>query len=122
VAQHLNGKLPRVRETFDRLLRRIEAFGPVTLNPVKTSIQVKSSATFMSIKLKKDRLFIDFFLSNEIDQPPIFKSIRVSKKRVIHFAMLEEPRDVNTRLVRWLRESYQLIEAASKEPHDSAID
>lgn len=113
VAQHLSTKSPRVKETFDCLLRRVEPFGQVTINPVKTSIQFKSSATFLSVVLKKDHLIVHFFLSTETDRPPIFKSIRVSKNRVVHFAVLEGPRDVSARLVKWLKESYDLVGSAS---------
>lgn len=111
---HLKNKSPQVIATFDKLMRELKKLGEITLNPVKTSVQVKAGATFLSIKLKKEYTEIEFQLGEEVDKLPIYKNIRISKNRVLHFAVLKNPQDVNTQLVSWLKKSYELVNKQRK--------
>lgn len=106
---HLKNKSPQVIAIFDKLIREMNKFGEITLNPVKTSVQMRSGATFLSIKPKKDYLEIEFQLGEEVDKLPVYKNIRISKNRVLHFAILKSPQEVNTQLISWLKKSYELI-------------
>jgi len=106
---HLKNKSPQVIVAFNKLMRELEKFGEITLNPVKTSIQVKAGATFLSIRPKKEHMEIEFQLGEEIDKFPVYKNIRISKNRVLHFAILKSPKEVNTQLVNWLKKSYELV-------------
>lgn len=119
LTEHLKNKSPLVKATLDILLQRVQAFGGVTLNPVRTSIQVKSTATFLSIQLKKDRVVVEFFLASAVEEPPIYRLVRLSKGRVLHFAVLEDPSEVDARLLRWVKESYDLV-ARQAEPSTNA--
>ena len=105
---HLRNKSPAVRATLDKLLREARKFGEITVDPVKTAIQLRTSSTFLSIKLKRDHLDLDFQLASAVNTFPIFKTIRISKIRVLHQAVLEGPEDVDGRLMSWLREAYEL--------------
>lgn len=111
--EHLKNKPAVIRMIYDRLIMEVQRFGPYTLNPVKSSIQVKAGATFLSIKPKKERLDIEFSLPREVDKPPITKSFRVSGNRVMTCASLDNVMQVNEQLVDWLKESYELIRAAN---------
>lgn len=109
VEEHLRNRSGAVRMIFDRLMMEAHRFGDITVNPVKTSIKVKAGATFLSIMLKKDRVDVEFFLDREVSKPPIVKSFRVSGRRVLHCATLENFAAVNQELVGWLKESYELV-------------
>lgn len=106
---HIKNKSPQVKATFEKLMQEIRKFGEITLNPVKTSIQVKTVSTFLSIKLKKMNIEIEFQLGGEVNEPPFYKNFRISKNRVLHFAVLKSPEDVNPKLISLLRKSYELI-------------
>jgi len=106
---HLKNKSPQVIATVDKLMRELGKFGEITINPVKTSVQVKAGATFLSIKPKKEYTEIEFQLSEEVDKFPVYKNIRISKNRVLHFAVLKSPQEVNIQLVSWLKKSYELV-------------
>lgn len=109
IDEHFKNRAPHVRATFDKLMAELQKFGRVTINSVKNSIQVKAATTFLSIRPKKDYLAIEFLLSTEVDEFPVYKTFRVSKNRVAHSAVLERPREVNAQLMRWLRCSYKLV-------------
>lgn len=109
VDDHLKNKSAEVQAIVEKLLNAVAKFGDVTLNPVKSSIQVKAGATFLSIKPKKESVEIEFQLDEEIVQYPIYKYFRVSKNRVLHFASLEKKSDINKTLLSLLKKSYVLI-------------
>jgi len=107
--EHLKNKSDQIKATLDRLLQELNKFGKITLNPVKTSIQVKTTSTFLSIKPKKGHVEIEFQLGREVNGFPVYKSFRISKNRVLHFAILKNSHDVNVKLIDLLKESYKLV-------------
>jgi hypothetical protein len=113
VDAHLKNKPAAIRMIYDRIIMEVQRFGPYTLNPVKSSIQVKAGATFLSVKPKRDRVDIEFFLSREEGREPVTKCFRVSGNRVLTCATIDNVMQVNERLVGWIRESYELIRAAN---------
>ena len=106
---HLSKRPDVIRNVIYNLISEIEQFGPVKLNPVKSSIQVKAGATFLSIKPKKDFVELEFQLGEEIDQFPIHKTIRISCNRVLHFIYIQSEDDINDQLMAWLKDSYLLV-------------
>jgi hypothetical protein len=109
VEDHLRGRTPDVRRIVQKLLDAVRGFGDVTLNPVKTSIQLKAGATFLSIRAKKDHVEIEFQSTSEKSAFPVYKSVRISKNRVWHAAVIEEEADVDAGLLGRIRESYNLM-------------
>ncbi len=109
IDDHFKNKPGQIRMIFDRLMQEAHQFGDISVNPVKTSIQVKAGATFLSVRTKRDRVEIEFQLGREIAKLPITRSFRISKNRVLHTAVLERFDQVNKELVGWLQESYELI-------------
>jgi len=108
VAVHLRGKPPHVRETVEKLIEELREEG-VIISPVKTAIQFRAGATFLSVKPKADHVDIEFQLGREVREFPVYRSLRVSKNRVVHMAVIEDPGDVDENLLSLLRESYEMI-------------
>jgi hypothetical protein len=113
VSDHLKNKPDFVREILNKLIGVLTAFDGVVVDPVKTAIQFKAGATFLSVKVKKDCLQLEFQLRDEVDEFPIYRNVRVSKERVLHFAVLEGPEEIDGPFVGWLREAYDLIANAA---------
>jgi hypothetical protein len=106
---HLRNKPETIRNVVLDLISEVELFGPIELNPVKSVIQVKAGATFLSIKPKKDFVELEFQLGEEIDQFPIHKTVRISRNRVLHFIYIQSGEDINDQLKTWLKDSYLLV-------------
>jgi len=106
---HLRNKPETIRNVVLDLISEVELFGPIELNPVKSVIQVKAGATFLSIKPKKDFVELEFQLGEEIDQFPIHKTVRISRNRVLHFMYIQSGEDINDQLKMWLKDSYLLV-------------
>jgi hypothetical protein len=108
LAEHFKNKSPLVKATFDRLMTELSKLSNITVNPVKSSIQVKGKTTFLSIKPTRDYLGIEFLLDAEVDEFPVYKTFRYSKTRIAHFTALEEPRSVTKKLMKLLTRSHML--------------
>ncbi|RUT73029.1 DUF5655 domain-containing protein [Ancylomarina longa] len=76
---------------------------------LKTCIQFKIGATFLSIYPKKDQLELEYQLQREDDQFPVFKCIRISKNRVLHKLVIGEIHEIDNQLKNWLSEAYNTI-------------
>jgi hypothetical protein len=108
VAEHLRRKSPQAVAIVQKLLAETEAFGAVTVSPVKNGLMLKSASTFLAVKPRKEWVDIEFLLDEEIEVLPIHKTFRVSKRRVAHFVRLEDPREISRKLVGWLKRAFEL--------------
>lgn len=106
---HFRNKDERVRIIYDKLIDEISKFGKFDLNPVKSAIQFKSGATFLSVKAKKNHIEMEFQLEREYVELPVFRTINISSKRVLHYAAIEDVSDITKELLSLLNESYQLV-------------
>lgn len=109
VDDHFRNKPVEIRLIYDRLMQEVMRFGDISMNPVKTSIQIKAGATFLSVRPKRDRLEIEFQLGRQIARLPVTKSFDISRNRVLHTAILDSFEQVNQELTEWLREAYELV-------------
>jgi hypothetical protein len=99
IEDHLKNKSENVQNAVLLLIGKIESFGPMQLNPVKSSIQVKAGATFLSIWLKTDIIKLDFQLGHKVDDFPIHRVIRISGKRYLHSVYIQESEDLDETLL-----------------------
>ncbi len=109
IERHFKNKSPEIRTIYDRLMAAIRNFGTIEVNSVKTSIQVRAGANFLSIMPKRNKVQIEFQLNREVLAPPVYRNLRISRNRVLHYAVLESTKDINARMIRLLRESYDLV-------------
>lgn len=114
IEDHLKMRPPRIRELVFLLISEIRQFGSVDINPVKSVIQVKAGATFLSIKPKKDHIELEFQLDETIDYFPVHKYVIISGKRTLHYIYVQEKEDIDDQLLRWLRQSYRLVNETSR--------
>jgi len=109
VEDHLAKKSINVQTTVMELLDEVQNFGPIEINPVKSTIQVKSGATFLSIKTKKDFVELEFQLGEKVEEFPIHRAVRVSGNRVLHFLFLQSPEDITEQVIKWIKSSYIMV-------------
>jgi hypothetical protein len=115
LSDHLKSRSPAVRTIVESLIAGLEETAPITVSPVRTSIEVKAGATFLSIRPKKDHVEIEFQLGREVTEFPVYETIRISGRRVLHRGVLEDPGEVDARLMGWLMESHQLVSGERDE-------
>jgi hypothetical protein len=104
-----NGKDPKVKATYDALLKGVKKFGNVDVSAVKIGVMLKAPSTFAAVKPKRLWVDLEFILDEEIAQFPVHKAVRYTKGRWAHFVRLEHPKEVNKKLLGWLKRSYRLV-------------
>jgi len=101
---------PGLNGLFEKVEKIVKAFGEYREETVLPDvIYFKTKSTFLAIKVKKDHLEVEFFLDHLEDVPPVAKFLQTSKRRVVHIVKVDNEKDVDKQLVRWMRASYELI-------------
>jgi hypothetical protein len=108
IAYHLDKTQPHVREACEMIIEEVEKFGPIQINPVKTTILLKTDINFLALIIKKDRVVLEFALDRQVDCFPIYKTVSISKRKTVHFIAIDSVEDVDTDLLSLLNEAYLL--------------
>ena len=110
VKDHFSNKDPSVRALYDQLLSILQAFGPVTEDPKKTSIHLNRKSALAGVETRKDSLLLNIKSDHQIRSPRIEKAEQISTKRFHHRLRIASPRDLDEELKAWLKEAYLLSE------------
>ncbi|WP_461637462.1 DUF5655 domain-containing protein [Labilibaculum euxinus] len=106
---HLQKMSPTIAELFEALLSYLITFEKLEIIYLKTCVQCKTGATFLSIYTKRNHLILEFQLQREEDQFPIYLCKRISKNRVLHRIAVGGLSEFDQQLKNWLKEAYQTI-------------
>nr|WP_321316855.1 DUF5655 domain-containing protein [Labilibaculum sp.] len=106
---HLQKMSPAISELFEILLSYMLTFKNLKIIYLKTCVQFKIGATFLSVYTKKNHLILEFQLQREEDQFPIYLCKRISKNRVLHRLAIGELSEFDQQLKNWLQEAYETI-------------
>jgi len=109
VDEHFKNRPQILKEVYDKIISTIERFGPFKINSVKASINIKILSTYLEFKVKKDYLFLAFYLDRSVDEFPVHRIVLLSKNRIVHYINLDHPEQVDKKLISLLKESYDLI-------------
>ena len=110
VKDHFLNKDPSVRALYDQLLSILQAFGPITEDPKKTSIHLNRKSALAGVETRKDGLLLNIKSDHQIKSPRIEKAEQVSAKRFHHKVRISSTKDLDEELKTWLKEAYLLSE------------
>ena len=108
VADHFEGRDPRLRRIYDRLLKVSRRLGPVEEDPKKTSIHLNRATAFAGVATRKSALIITLKSESDIRSSRIIKHLQSSARRWYLEVRLEAFSDVDAEFTRWLKQSYEL--------------
>ena len=108
VKSHFEGKEASVRATYDQILKNARQFGRVSEEPKKTSIHLVNRTAFAGVVARKSAIVLTIKSDRKLSSPRIHKSERTSANRFHHEVKLVSPAEVDTELVRWLKDAYAL--------------
>ena len=108
VKSHFEGKDAAVRQIYDRLLKATGKFGPVAEDPKKTSIHLVNRTAFAGVATRQSAMVLTVKSDRKISSPRIHKSEQTSARRFHHEVKLTSPAEVDSELVKWLKDAYQL--------------
>lgn len=109
IAEHIQKLKPELIPVFDKLHAFITSLENVKVSSVKTFILYSSKSIFLSLKAKREYIEIEFFANTTINEFPIFKTLQISKNRIVHSVKLDSIENIDEQLLKWIAESYELV-------------
>lgn len=107
--EHFSGKPEELEHIIRTILQHVNTFGYIQISSLKHAILIASQTTFLALKVKKDRVEIEFVLGEVREGFPVYKVVRVSKNRVAHFVAVGSLEEVDDYLLGLIREAYELV-------------
>lgn len=104
----LEGRAPVVAEVYDALMKGVRKFGAVTEDPKKTSIHLVRRTAFAGFNPTKSTVSITIRLTHDVESPRIAKHEQASANRWHLDLKITSAAEVDTQLLGWLREAYDL--------------
>ena len=108
VSHYFDGRDPALREIYERLLAAVARFGPVTVDPKKGSIHLDRKSAFAEVVVRKESLILAFKAAGDIESPRIIKRMKASARRWYLYCRVENLKQLDRELMRWLRQSHEL--------------
>ena len=105
---HLSKCDSSTRLLTEKLLTTLSGWKNVQINPLKSCINVSAGANFLSIKTRKSWLEIEFILDEIHDEFPVYKTMRYSKNKVVHFVKAETPDEIRYLIDKWIKPSHAM--------------
>jgi hypothetical protein len=108
IKSHFEAKDAAVRQIYDRILKSARQFGAVGEEPKKTSIHLVNRTAFAGVATRKSAIILTIKSDRKLSSPRIHKSEQTSASRFHHEIKLASPADVDSELVKWLKDAYEL--------------
>jgi hypothetical protein len=106
---HLFNSVIRViKKYYDLVMAEVEKFGQLTVEPKKTSIHVNNKSAFLGIHPKKNWLDLNIVTAEPIESERVLKVEQVSKNRFHNQIRIQDTRNIDVELIKWLQDAYKL--------------
>ena len=105
---HLKGKEQIVSDIYEKLITELQKFGPLKIEPKKTSIHLGNRFGFAGVYTRNEYINIELHLNYKLTSKRVSKVEQASANRFHHTIRLTKPKDVDKELLVWLKEAYEL--------------
>lgn len=109
IFEHIHKLKPELIPVFEKLHSFLMNFDNLKVSSVKTFILYSSKSIFLSLKTKREYFEIEFFANKTINEFPVFKTLQISKNRIVHSVKLDSVENIDEQLLKWITESYELV-------------
>jgi len=105
---HIQGKDAIVAEIYDRLINELSKFGKLKIEPKKTSIHLGNRFGFAGVYTRQNYINLEVHLNYKLTSPRATKVEQASANRYHHTIKLTNPNDIDSELLNWLKQAYDL--------------
>jgi hypothetical protein len=109
VSKFTQNKPGKILKAFNKIIAKVQQWDEVMVSPAKTAVYLKAPSNFLSIKITKNRVDLEFYLPQHTDEFPIYKILQITKTRILHCVALEDEKEVNAQLMNWIKQSYEIM-------------
>ncbi len=99
---------PELRALVYILIEFVGPLNGVHMEHASGSFMVKAPATYCTFRPRAKDVQVMFVLSDERAVFPIVRTLRMSKHRVAHTVLVDQPADIDDQLKGWVREAHEL--------------
>lgn len=94
---------------YQKLLSELKKIGKFRIEEKKTSIHIANRAAFAGVHPRKNFFILNIVSSTPIISSRISKREQVSKSRFHNELKIESIENINTELMEWLKQGYELM-------------
>jgi hypothetical protein len=105
---HLKDKEQNVTDIYNKLIAELRKFGPLKIEPKKTSIHLGNKYGFAGVYTRKDYINLEIHLNYTLTSERVLKMEQGSTNRFHHTIKLSKPKDIDKELLTWLKEASEL--------------
>lgn len=105
---HLQGKAEVVTDMYEKLIAALQKFGPLKIEPHKTSIHLGNRFGFAGVYTRKDYINLEVHLNYKLQSKRVAKVEQASANRFHHTIKLSAPKEIDKELLTWLKQAYDL--------------
>ena len=105
---HLHYKDPVVSATYEKLIKELQKFGALKIQPKKSSIHLGNRFGFAGVYTRKTYINLEVHLNYKLTSKRVSKVEQASANRFHHTIKLSSLKDVDKELLNWLKEAYEL--------------
>ena len=103
---HLEDKDPLVTEIYERLIAELQKFGPLKIEPKKTSIHLANRFGFAGVYTQQKAINLEVHLNYRLINQRVVKVEQASANRYHHTIKLVSTEDIDSELLTWLKQAY----------------
>lgn len=104
---HLEGKDPITPLIYKKLIKEVQKFGLVKIEPKKASIHLVNRFSFVGVYVRKNNLNLEIHLNHKLKSKRIQKVEQASANRFDHLVQINSPAEVDAEILGWLKEAYE---------------
>ena len=105
---HLKDKEPVVTAIYEKLIKELQKFGAIKIEPKKTSIHLGNRFGFAGVYTRKDYINLEVHLKNKLTSKRVSKVEQASSNRFHHTIKISSPKEIDKELLVWLKTAYEL--------------
>jgi len=105
---HLQGKEAVVSIIYEKLIKELQKFGQLKIEPKKTSIHLGNRFGFAGVYTRSDYINLEVHLKHKLVSKRVSKVEQASPNRYHHRIRMSSPKDIDKELLGWLKEAYDL--------------
>jgi Domain of unknown function (DUF5655) len=105
---HLESRSSAVNAMYKMLIREVQKFGPVKIEPKKTSIHLVNRFAFAGVYTRNEYINLEFHLSHKLIGSRIAKMEKASANRFHITVRISLLKEIDKELLSWLKEAFEL--------------
>lgn len=98
-----------LKSTYDSLLKEMKKLNGITVEEKESYIHIRSKGVFLGIHPRKEYLILQIVSAAPIKSARVVKTDQVSKTRFHNHIRLSDPKQIDSELTGWLKESHKLM-------------